>query len=328
MRKNKAGKFMTKYQIEPYRQEYMEQIIDGWNETLIYDPISEERFLQQVLMDENFDPQLALVLVVENRAVGFCLGIKRVYPYLTRGLEPQRGWISIMFVRTEYQGNGYGKQLLEEVERRLKKEQVTEITLCAYSPNYFTPGVDKNYHKAGPFFERLGYLRGLDAVSMQRDLFTYHIPEETAAQIKRLGEEGIRFVTYSRTYMEPLLAFVGQEFDAGWVNNILHAIRSKEAEDTILIAVDHENQILGYCMRKIDGHDARFGPIGVKASIRSKGIGGILFDLQMREMQKKGIYYAYFLWTHGAAARFYERHGMHSYRTYQLYKKTMDKEVL
>lgn len=76
-------------------------------------------------------------------------------------------------------------------------------------------------------------------------------------------------------------------------------------------------------MRKIDGNDARFGPIGVKESVRSKGIGGILFDLQMREMQKRGIYYAYFLWTHGAAMRFYERHGMSVYRTYQLYRKNI-----
>jgi GNAT superfamily N-acetyltransferase len=301
----------------------MGQLITGWNETLIFDPISEERFLQQVLMDENFDPNLALVLLVEDKVAGFCLGIKRRYPYLTRGLEENRGWISIMFVTTEYQGKGYGKALLNEVEKRLKKEQVKEITLCAYSPNYFTPGVDLKYEKALTFFEEGGYVRGTDAVSMQKNLFSYSIPPETQDMIVQLKEEGIRFTTYSLSYMEKLLAFVEGEFDAGWVRNILQAIRNGEAEDTILIATDKENQIIGYCMRKIDGNDARFGPIGVKESVRSKGIGGILFDLQMREMQKRGIYYAYFLWTHGAAMRFYERHGMSVYRTYQLYRKNI-----
>ncbi len=312
---------MEEYQIKPYKQEYMEQLVTGWNETLIFDPISEERFLQQVLMDENFDPDLALVLLVEDKVIGFCLGIKRKYPYLTRGLEENRGWISIMFVLTKYQGRGYGKALLKEEEKRLKREKVKEITLCAYSPNYFTPGVDLKYEKALSFFEHNGYVKGLDAVSMQKDLFTYSIPEKTQEMIERLREEGISFNKYSLSYMEKLLAFAEAEFDAGWVRNILQAIRNGEAEDTILIATDIEDQVIGYCMRKIDGNDARFGPIGVKESIRSKGIGGILFDLQMREMQKRGIFYAYFLWTHGAAMRFYERHGMSTYRTYQLYRK-------
>lgn len=312
---------MEEYQIKPYKQEYMEQLVTGWNETLIFDPISEERFLQQVLMDENFDPDLALVLLVEDKVIGFCLGIKRKYPYLTRGLEENRGWISIMFVLTKYQGKGYGKALLNEEEKRLKKEKVKEITLCAYSPNYFTPGVDLKYEKALSFFEQNGYVKGLDAVSMQKDLFTYSIPEKTQEMIERLKGEGISFNKYSLSYMEKLLAFTEAEFDAGWVRNILQAIRNGEAEDTILIATDIEDQVIGYCMRKIDGNDARFGPIGVKESIRSKGIGGILFDLQMREMQKRGIFYAYFLWTHGAAMRFYERHGMSTYRTYQLYRK-------
>ncbi|GAA4291559.1 hypothetical protein GCM10023142_26240 [Anaerocolumna aminovalerica] len=314
---------MEKYRIESFKQKYMEQLITGWNETLIFDPISEERFLQQVLMDENFNPDFALVLLVEDKVAGFCLGIKRRYPYLTRGLEENRGWISIMFVRTEYQGRGYGKALLNEVEKRLKKEQVKEITLCAYSPNYFTPGVDLKYEKALAFFEQNGYVKGMDAVSMQKDLFSYSIPQKTQDMIEQLKEEGISFNTYSQLYMEKLLAFVEREFDAGWVRNILQAIRNGEAEDTILIATDKEDQVIGYCMRKIDGNDARFGPIGVKESVRSKGIGGILFDLQMREMQKRGIYYAYFLWTHGAAMRFYERHGMSVYRTYQLYRKNI-----
>ena len=314
---------MKKYKIEPYKQEYMEQLVAGWNETLIFDPISEERFLQQILMDENFDPDLVLVLLVEEKVAGFCLGIKRKYPYLTRGLEENRGFISIMFVRAEYQGKGHGKALLNEVEERLKKKQVKEITLCAYSPNYFTPGVDLNYEKALPFFEQNGYVRGLDAVSMQRNLFTYSIPSETLDKAEQLKEEGISFKTYSFSYMEKLLTFVDKEFDAGWVRNILQVIRNGEAEDTILIATDKEDQVIGYCMRKIDGNDARFGPIGVKESVRSKGIGGILFDLQMREMQKRGIYYAYFLWTHGDAIRFYSRHGMSVYRTYQLYRKSI-----
>lgn len=314
---------MKEYQIDSYRQEYMEEILHGWNQTLIFDPINETRFLQQVLLDENFDKDLAPVLLVQGKVVGFCLGIKRKYPYLTRGLEESRGWISIMFILPEMQGKGYGTILLEEMERRLKLQYTEEITLCAYSPNYFTPGVDLNYEKAIHFFDSHGYVRGDQAVSMQRDLFNYVVPVETEKKMMQLNKEGFSFCTFSSQYMEKLLMFAGDEFGGGWMKNILDAIRKGEAEDTILLALDEKKQVVGYCMRKIDGNDARFGPIGVKESLRSYGIGGVLFDLQMRSMQQRQIYYAYFLWTHGPAVRFYERHGMHIYRRYQLYRKPL-----
>ena len=67
-------------------------------------------------------------------------------------------------------------------------------------------------------------------------------------------------------------------------------MQKKEAEDTILLVVDEQKNILGFCMRKIDGNDARFGPFGVSEHLRSKGIGGVLFEYMMQEMKQKGIY--------------------------------------
>ncbi len=312
---------MGNFELRSYRQKDLGQIVAGWNQSLLYDPVSEERFFQQVVMDDNFDRELALSLVKDGRIIGFCLGVKRKYPYLTRGMEPDRGWISIMYVLPEYRKQGYGKILLDEVEKRLKECRTKEITLCAYSPNYFTPGIDINYEAALSFFEKNEYAKTGDAVSMQRSLFTYSIPSHTLQKMEDFQKKGWKFCSYSNEYMDEVLDFTKKEFDAGWVRNILQALRKKEAEDTILLAVDEKNQVVGYCMRKIDGNDARFGPIGVKEDLRSSGIGGILFDLQMREMQKRGICYAYFLWTHGDAMRFYERHGMSTYRTYRLYRK-------
>lgn len=312
-----------KFEIQPYGQQWLDEIVDCWNESLVYDPISRDRFIQEVVLDDNFDRNLALVLLVEGRVRGFCLGIKRKYPYLTRGLEEQRGWISCMFVHPEFQRQGYGQKILEEEERRLAGLQTEEITLCAYSPNYFTPGVDKNYRSALKFFEKNGYVRGVDAVSMERELFSHVLSPDVRQKVERLKEEGIMFRRFTFEDGEKLLDFVGREFDAGWVRNVREAMKKGEAERTILIAVDKDSRVVGYCMRKIDGRDARFGPIGVAEALRSKGLGGILLELQMAEMKKQGIYHMYFLWTHGAAMRFYERHGLKVYRTYQLYRKSL-----
>lgn len=310
--------------IRAYRPADIAYIVAGWNESLPNDPITEERFLQEIALDENFDADLALVCETsEPKLVGFSLGMRRKYPYLTRGLEPDRGWISSFFICPEFRGKGYGQKLLVETEKRLKEAGTKEITLFAYSPNYFTPGVDISYPGGVKFFDAAGYNRGTEAVSMSCDLFCHTLPEKVRQDVQQLAEQGIRFRMYQKTDMGPLLEFVSREFDAGWVRNILQAMRKNEAEDTILLAVDSTGKVLGYCMRKIDGCDGRFGPIGVAQELRSRGLGGILLELQMQEMRKRKIYTLYFLWTHGDAMRFYARHGLTPYRTYQLYRKKL-----
>ena len=304
-----------------YKHDYIEDVLRCWNSTLQYDLITKERFIETVLLDDNFQDDLMKLAIVDDHCVGFCYGVKRKFPYLERGLEPERGWISIMAVCEEYQHQGIGTKLVEEVEKALKEKGTSQITLCAYSPNYFTPGIDERYCKAIEFFTKMGYNNTSEAVSMQRDLWDYVIPEKTQKKIKDLNQEGIHFIPYQEKYLCDLLDFLLDNFGSGWKRNALMAMQKKEAEQTIILCVDKDDQIIGFVMRKIDGNDARFGPIGVKEELRSKGLGGVLLDLMMQDLKARNIHYLYFLWTSGAAQRFYVRHGFKVFRTYQLYRK-------
>ena len=312
---------MENVRLESFQQERFQQVLTCWNQSLIYDGIDEERFKQLILLDENFNPDLFLLALNQEKVVGFCYGVRRKIPYLERGLEENRGWIVIMGVLPEYQNQGIGTMLCDEVEKRLKDMGTKEITLCAYSPNYFFPGIDKRYQQAISFFENRNYVYRAESVSMQRSLWDYHMADQYKEKLASLEKDGIHIIRYNDEYMLPLLNYLLENFGAGWKRNALIAMQKKEAEDTILLVVDEQKNILGFCMRKIDGNDARFGPFGVSEHLRSKGIGGVLFEYMMQEMKQKGIYYLYFLWTDGAAQRFYERHDVKVYRTYQLYRK-------
>lgn len=312
---------MENVRLESFQQERFQQVLTCWNQSLIYDGIDEERFKQLILLDENFNPDLFLLAMNDEKVIGFCYGIRRKIPYLERGLEENRGWIVIMGVLPEYQNQGIGTMLCDEVEKRLKDMGTKEITLCAYSPNYFFPGIDKRYQQAISFFENRNYVYRTESVSMQRSLWDYHMADQYKEKLASLEKDGIHIIRYNDEYMLPLLNYLLENFGAGWKRNALIAMQKKEAEDTILLVVDEQKNILGFCMRKIDGNDARFGPFGVSEHLRSKGIGGVLFEYMMQEMKQKGIYYLYFLWTDGAAQRFYERHDVKVYRTYQLYRK-------
>ena len=55
------------FTIDTYRHTYIQEVVSVWNDSLLYDPVTEERFLQQVELDENFDEELALVAKEDNK---------------------------------------------------------------------------------------------------------------------------------------------------------------------------------------------------------------------------------------------------------------------
>ena len=307
-----------------YSQKYEEAVVDLWNTTLIADPIIVQKFRKQALFDDNFDTELCFIAVEDDYVVGFLLATKRKFPYLERGLEPTRGWINVLFVDQDHRQQGIGESLVKHAEAKLKSMGAETITLGAYSPNYFFPGVDKgNYNGAMKFFDKLGYQAGKESYSMCKDLHGYKISEETLDKLSIAQENGFSFVNFEYKYALELLDFLKSEFGGGWKRNALISMQNNNSENCILLVLNSQQKIVGFCMRMIDGNPMRFGPIGVKGEVRNFGIGGILFDIMQLEMAKRGIYHLYFVSTDAPGRRFYEKHGVKVFRTYVDYQKTI-----
>lgn len=300
-------------------------VIDLWNECLTRDLISVKGFRKQILLDENFRRELAFCALDGNQVVGFAFGMKRVFPYLERGLEPEKSWINVIFVKEGYRRQGIGSQLIQKIEEQLIDGNSKKITLASYSPNYFFPGIDrKNYLGAKEFFKHLGYEVVGEAVSMAKSLFDYEVPQKTIDKMEELAKKGYHFKPFSYEYTFKLLDFLKEEFGGGWKQNALSVMKSHEAEETILLCVNPDDDVVGFCMRKMDGSPTRFGPFGVKEELRSLGLGGVLFDLMQKEMKAQRHFDLYFLWTHGDGQRFYENHGVQVYREYDLMEKKLE----
>lgn len=308
--------------ISTYNQQYEEQVINLWNESLPEDPVTVRKFRQQALLDDNFDSQLCYVALDEEEVCGFLLATKRKFPYLERGTEPDRGWINVMFVDRERRKEGIGARLLDRAQEDLKSLGAKNITLAAYSPGYFFPGVDtENYKAAAAFFEARGYEGGKVSYSMCKDLHGFHLSREAQERLLKAQEAGYRFQMFDYSYAVDLLNFARDEFGGGWKRNCLLTMQHDRAEDCILLALDKEDRICGFCTRMIDGNPMRFGPIGTAERVRNKGLGSVLFDLAQLEMAKRGIYHLYFVSTDDPGRRFYERHGVHVFRTFRDYRK-------
>ena len=260
-----------------YDQKYENDVVALWNQELPEDPITVHKFRHQALLDDNFDSDLCYVALENEKVIGFLLATRRKFPYLERGTEPDRGWVNVMFVSKEWQRKGIGSIMLKRAEQDMKSRGAKNITLAAYSPSYFFPGVDiENYAASAAFFETHGYQKGKISYSMCKDLHGYQLSEET---------------------------------------------QHDRAEDCILLVLDKEDRICGFCTRMIDENPMRFGPIGTAARVRNQGLGSILFDLAQLEMEKRGIYHLYFVSTDDPGRRFYERHGVHVFRTFADYRK-------
>lgn len=309
--------------IIPYNIKYRKNILELWNQELITDPLSAKRFLEKILLDENFDPNYCLVALSEdNKAIGFIWSVVRKVPYGDRGTEPERGWIASIFVDKAYQRQGIGSQLVNTVEEKMINNGIKNITLGAYSPNYLFPGIDKNnYPNAKPFFEKLGYEKHGEAVSMERSLFDFVKTQRYLDLYEKVLKKGYTLTSFSLDDAEELLEFLHTHFEGGWARNVQNAILNDKAHDTVLVLRDHKNEIVGYAQRAIDGNPDRFGPFGVMEALRGEGLGAVLFNEMLFDMLSKGISHAYFLWTSGNAQKFYESNGMNVYRDYNLMKK-------
>lgn len=305
-----------------YSQKYEKAVVDLWNRTCEFDPLCVEKFRNQAVLDDNFDPDLSWIAMDQDKVVGFIYGTKRKFPYLERGLEPDRGWINVMFVDKAYWKQGIGQQLLDLCEGELKRRGCRNITLGAYSPSYFFWGVDPvHYPEAVRFFEQNGYIRDGMHYSMGMDLHGYRIPEEVLAKKQRAEAGGYRFLPFDYLYSLDLLQFLKNEFGGGWKRDALMAMQKGEAQNRILIILNPKGEICGFCTRAIDENPMRFGPIGVAKTERNAGLGSILLSLGCYEMAKRGIYRMYFITTDEAGKRYYERNGLTVIRTTASYKK-------
>lgn len=309
-------------EIIQYTQEYEQKIVDLWNQNLFFDTLTVEKFRRQALFDVNFDPRFCYIALEKDQPVGFLLGVRRKFPYLERGLEPDRGWIVVMFVDTPWRRRGIGRSLVMRAEEDLRADGAKNITLAAYSPGYFFPGVDgDNYPEAIPFFESLGYVAGKKDYSMCKDLHGFRLSPEAVRRKQAAEAKGYRFVNFTYDRALELLEFNRVNFGGGWKRNALIAMQNGTAEDLILLAISPENKICGFSMRMIDGNPSRFGPIGIDKNMRNEGLGSILLDFAQQEMAKRGIYHMYFVSTDDPGRRYYERKGVHMFRSFTSYKK-------
>src|SRR3954464_14039491 len=98
--------------IAPYRSPDLAAVLRVLAEAMPRDPVSEARFVRQVLLDPNFRAEGAPVARVGDEVVGFCISIARQVPLENAPSDADRGYVTLFGVRPAFQRRGIGTRLL------------------------------------------------------------------------------------------------------------------------------------------------------------------------------------------------------------------------
>jgi ribosomal protein S18 acetylase RimI-like enzyme len=195
--------------------------------------------------------------------------------------------------------------------------------VAPYAPGYFIPGVDVAAYAGGlEFFRAHGYQELYRPLSMEAPLWDRSPPEWVTTRARELEQAGVRCDVYRPEWTLPLLEFVRQEFPGDWVRvarETMAAILAGEPAERLILAHD-KGRVLGF----VHHQNERFGPIGVAASERGRGLGQVLMFRVLAAMREEGFRTAWFLWSDDATARrLYDSAGFRERRRFAVLRKEL-----
>lgn len=283
--------------------------------------IGEQKFVRQVLLDANFRREGAIVARDGERVVGFMLAIARQVPLENAPSDAERGYITLFGVLPEYQRQGIASKMLQRAEAYLKSQSRKLVMISSYAPGYFIPGVDVNaYSAALLFLKSHRYAEVYRPLAMETSLGSLKIPEFVREKRRGLESDGVTIEPYRFELTLPLLEFTAKEFPGDWVRVVrecMSRITLGESPSRLIVA-HRKHEVVGF-----SHHDAeRFGPIGVAASQRGRGLGHVLMFATLEAQQRAGFRNAWFLWSDDKTAqRIYNVAGFKEVRRFALMRK-------
>jgi mycothiol synthase len=314
---------MTDYSVSPYQGGDFDTVVDLLARCLIADAMTPVLFTRKVLLDPNFDAAGALVARNDGAVIGFVLAICRRMPLEQGPDDRDRGYITLLAVDEAKRRNRVGTALLEQAVDYLRQRGCKTVLVSPYAPNYWTPGVDVAAYPEGlAFFEKHGFQTLYRPLAMDASLVGgWRLPDWLLEREATLSVEGIRSEVFHPRHIPGLTDFLRAEFPGDWQRYIretmLDITLGRRGPDDLIIAYDNDGMI-GFSQHEAE----RFGPFGVAASQRGRGIGAVLLFRTLEIMRRKGLHNAWFLWTDdGNAQRVYSGAGFRETRRFAVLKR-------
>ncbi len=312
-----------KVTVAAFQPNDLDGVVDLLLREMTADPTTSANFQRRVLLDLNFNSEGAPVARDGDKVVGFMCGMVRKYMMEDQTPDTDKGFITLFAVDRDYQRQGIGTGLWEQVEAYFKSKGVKIALVGTFAPNYFVPGVDQvAYAGAIEFLKKQGFTVPVTVLSMDSCLVDLQTPEWIIEKEAKLRGEGIVFEAFRPEHTLPLLDHLRECFPGDWQRYIRESMVRKTMgqfeRSEIYVAMD-KGKCLGFCQHE---HE-RFGPFGTDPEVRGRGIGAVLLLMCLRGMKRLAIHNAWFMSTTDDAAKVYIQGGFKETRRHAVMKKTM-----
>jgi len=161
-------------------------------------------------------------------------------------------------------------------------------------------------------------------LAMETSLWDLREPEWVTERRQKLMAAGTVVMPFTPQLAPALLDFARREFPGDWVRVVRETaarIAAGESPYRLLTAMDNAT-IVGFSHYE----NERFGPIGVAATQRGRGVGQVLMYETLAAQRAAGFRAAWFLWSDDPTAnRLYTGAGFKETRRFALMKKTLGK---
>jgi mycothiol synthase len=191
-------------------------------------------------------------------------------------------YVRLLAVDPDRRGRGIGSTLLRDAESR------GATTIAAEPGNYFTPGVIDSDEVTLQFLANRGYRETASTHNLEAPLAG--LPSSNARRARPDERDRV-------------LEFVEQHFGRIWR---FEAARAFEADPPTIFAIEEDGAIAGFAAHEANNRGLGFfGPTGVDASLRGRGLGRQLLLASLADLARLGYARAIIPWTD--AGEFYAR---------------------
>ena len=265
------------------------------------------------------DAPYDLAAVAEEKCFG--LGIAgqpcvRVYDDVQGAIVTCGKYVRILVVDRDVRRRRAGTALLADAEAR------GASVIAAEPGNYFTPGVVDSDVAATAFFHRRGYIETRFTHNLHVGTPASSPAEQGASSLPALGtsaaipeclaqngRRGRRLLSRrdasvpvrrpSHEESDRLLQFVEREFGRIWR---FEAAKAFETEIPNVVIAEEGGEVTGFAVHDVNNRGLGFfGPTGVVASMRGRGIGCQLLLASLADMRRLGYERAVIPWTDALA---------------------------
>lgn len=184
-------------------------------------------------------------------------------------------WLRVLIVARDMRRRGVASALLADAEER------GAAVVAAEPGNYFTPGIVTTDEGTIAFFRSRGYLETGRTWNLTAPLFGMSAGE---VAIRPRHEDAGR-----------VLDFVEREFGRIWR---FEASRAFDSDLPRIFVCEEGGSICGFAAHDVNNRGlGSFGPTGVAASMRGRGIGRRLLLASLAELHSLGYSRATIAWT-------------------------------